>query len=50
MYINFDMMEFDKIFLMFLCYFSQVVEHQTQQALMSETQSDHDTDSEVDIN
>jgi len=28
----------------------EVVEHQTQQALMSETQSDHDTDSEVDIN
>jgi len=28
----------------------EVVEHQTQQALMSERQSDHDTDSEVDIN
>jgi len=28
----------------------EVVEHQNQQALMSETQSDHDTDSEVDIN
>ena len=29
----------------------EVVEHQTsQQVLMSENQSDHDTDSEVDIN